>query len=293
MLNRVGYCIIKKEDGKFYKLEGLNFKFNITRRAGALHSFADISIAGLNRDSITEYISFIAPFREYQKHKYISVYAGYEDKGGAVKIFEGDVTHAVPTQPPDVWLNIKARTGYYLQQTIATKSITDKMKFKDVCLNAANWCGCKLIWLVKEQKTEDLVIDQFQCRSSLGEVVAHQLEELAQGLVVVNMNKATGCIEVVDHDQPILEQTMKIISNDSGMIGIPQPTVNGVEVDIMFDPTIRRFQVIRVESELIPTLNGTYSVMCYTHSGELRGNDFKTHIEARRIDIYNHGKTDS
>lgn len=293
MLDRVGYCIISRDDGKFYKLGTdelpLDFKFTIERKAGAIQCFADVSVCGLNKDDILHYISFAAQWREFNKRKYISIYAGYEDEGGAQKLFEGDVYHALPTMPPDVWLNMKARTGHYLQQTVASKSILEPMKLPDVCENAANWMGMKLLWMVQNPAANEIIINQFQCTGSLANL-PKQMQDLAPDYIIVSVNTKTGCVEIVDKDNIQTQAKMLTVTKDTGLLGIPNPSPWGVEFEMRLCPSIQRFQPIHIESEMIPLINGEYSVATYTHSGHLRGQEWKTKVKARRIDIYNHGK---
>jgi len=288
-LDRVGYCVIKRDDGKFYKLDGLDFKFSIERKAGAFQCFADVSVCGLKKDDVLAYTSFTAQWREFNKKKYIAIYAGYAGTGGPKLLFEGDVYNAVPTMPPDVWMNMKARTGHYLQQTSVSKSILSPMKLEDVCKNAANWMGKKLLWMVKNADANAKMIPQFQCKGTLAQL-AQQMQDLAPDLICVNVNEKTGCVEIVDIDKIDYSAKMLTIDLDHGLLGVPVPSPWGVEFDMRLQTDICRFQPIHLESQMMPLLKGNYAVACYTHSGHLRGGDWKTHIKARRIDIYNHGK---
>lgn len=70
------------------------------------------------------------------------------------------------------------------------------------------------------------------------------------------------------------------------MIGLPSPTVMGCDVDIFLDPTIERLDVVKIESEAIPKVNGLYYVMSARHTGELRGSDWKTRLQCRRLSFY-------
>ena len=293
MVDRVGYVVIKREDGKLYKLGTdelpLDFKFTIERKAGAIACFADVSVCGMKREDVLLFTAFAAKWREMNKHKSLLIYAGYEDEGGAQLLFDGEMYNALPTMPPEVWVNMKARTCYDLQLTKCEKSILTPTKIEDVCRTAANWMGKKLLWMVKKAETNAIVIPQFRCKGTLSEL-AKQMQDLAPEKIIVSVNEKTGCVEIVDIDDIHYSASMMTITKESGLIGMPTPNPWGVEFDMRLCPSIKRFMPIHLESEMIPLLNGDYAVSTYKHSGHLRGNEWKTHIMARRIDIYNHGK---
>lgn len=293
-VDRVGYCIISRDDGQFYQLGGdgsipLDFKFSVEKKAGAIQCFANVSICGLKKEDILKYTSFMAKWREFNKKKFISIFAGYESAGGAIEIFKGDVFHATPTRPPDIWLNMQARTGHYEQMVVASKSILEPLPLPDVCENAVNWMGRKLLWMVQDEQTNKIIIDQFQCSNSMKDI-PDQLQELAPDRIIVNEDMNTGTIQIVDKDNIKTQMQMMLVSKDTGLLDVPKPSPWGVEFEMRLCPTIKRFQVIHLESQLMPLLNGEYAVATYTHTGHLRGHEWKTKVKARRIDIYNHGR---
>ena len=92
----------------------LNVKFTYTRYIGnSMHSKGKISICGLTKDAIDTYTAFFSQDVEVAKRKTITVIAGYDDKNyGYGTIISGTVIEAIPTNPPDVWLNCTVINQY-------------------------------------------------------------------------------------------------------------------------------------------------------------------------------------
>lgn len=103
-----------------------------------------------------------------------------------------------------------------------------------------------------------------------------------------------------------LPGTPVIIDGTSGMIGVPEATDQGVEVDILINPFIRIGQTVQINSKdivqtaikqqgypnyssisyiaSVPPGLGTYRVMVAEHQGDTRGNTWYTHLTCLAVD---------
>ena len=98
---------------KFERIRGLDVKFDIQHYAASAEGTAKISILGLSYQRISQLASWAGTATAYSKCWIIRVYAGYgTTDDDADMIFEGEILDAMPTSPPDVWLNIEARSHY-------------------------------------------------------------------------------------------------------------------------------------------------------------------------------------
>ena len=101
------------QDIKWETIEGLDVRFNIKFFSDSAEGTANISILGLSFSRILQLASWAGEATAYSKCWFIRVYAGYGSSRNDVDmIFEGQIINAMPTSPPDVWLNIEARTHY-------------------------------------------------------------------------------------------------------------------------------------------------------------------------------------
>ena len=92
-----------------------------------------------------------------------------------------------------------------------------------------------------------------------------------------------GVMEVVPGDGYIGGSTL--INSQSGLIGVPTITDNGIEIDILLDPEIRPGRRITVQSQVLEmnAEGGEYRISDCTFSGDNRTGDFKVSIGAEAI----------
>ena len=106
--------IAVSNQGKFFSFEGLDFKFRISKICDEYpKGFAEISILGLQKDTINRLTELTTQDEAMRHKKRIRVYAGYADetnpdyKGDL--ICDMDIVYATPTTPPpEVWVTITA-----------------------------------------------------------------------------------------------------------------------------------------------------------------------------------------
>ena len=99
----------KKQRDVLLTLENLAVRFKITQYRGTVFSQGTISVCGLSKEHINQLTTFQGAYLATQNDKYIRLTAGYvdgKDDESAV-IFDGLIFKAIPTMPPDVWLNME------------------------------------------------------------------------------------------------------------------------------------------------------------------------------------------
>ena len=73
-----------------------------------------------------------------------------------------------------------------------------------------------------------------------------------------------------------------MVSEESGMVGIPAIDHFGATVKIFMDNTVKLGDKIQLKSKLIPSANGDYYVYCIQHEGALREQQFYSTLKCRR-----------
>ena len=259
------------------RIDGLNIRFNVQKFRGQLQGLARISICNLEKSDLEYLTTYMSPWVEVQKQKRIQLFAGYEGKTGL--IFSGDIIKAIPTVPPDVWLNCEAMGGYYNNLLVESFTINGPIAIGDVCQIAASKLGVSFV----SRASADVFgrkIDSFCHTGGLNKCLK-KINEL--GLCCAWIENETLFIDDLEPNKPAEGAPVRLISEDSGMVGIPEPGPIGVDLSILMDPSINLGDPIELKSKIIPSASGIYYPYCLEHTGELRGNEWYTKLKCRRF----------
>lgn len=268
---------IQTEDGRVAnakRLEGVSVRFRVEKFMNAVMNKAQISLANLAREDVEYLTTFTSWALAVEKRKRIRLFAGYEGVNVGL-IFDGDITKALPTLPPDEWLECEALSGFYDNQNVLSMSIEGETSFKAVCEKVAQELGLSLRFYSKQNK----MIDGFTYLGGARNVL-YKLNELFQ----VCAYEENNTLYVRDMYPSSTTVNAKLISEDSGLIGIPQPGPIGVDLTVLLDPSIELGAPVQLKSRRIPAANGVYYPYALIHEGESRGNPFYTHLRCRRYD---------
>lgn len=254
-------------------IDGLNVRFSVRQMCYAFGSQAQISIFNLSMQDVN-YLTLFSPFFSSKKRNKVKISAGYDNN--IVPIFEGDVWQALPTKHgADIVLNIKAVKGLFGGRQIVSKVIKNKAKripVREVCKQTASWLKLPLNYLATSNKVLDTfvmtgnVTEAIKKINSIGDVVAFE-EDNQLKVIDVKNPKGTGT---------------RVISEETGMIGIPAIDHFGATIKIFMDNTVKLGDKIQLKSKLIPSANGDYYVYCITHDGALREQQFYSTLKCRR-----------
>lgn len=293
------------EDKKEFE-NSLDVRFAYQRYFGnGMHSKGNISICGLSKKTLDRYISFFSEDVEVEKRKTIKIIAGYEDndKSGCScigEILNGTIVNALPTLPPDIWLNCEVINQY-----------EEKLKAK-----AYNFVGIKTLeevikWAVQEiGLTEDKIINRITDREYLNtKYVDFTFEgnkfdfinKISADFNNINSSDKYGGINtyiednnvIVDYRNLTLKDrnrlgTPRLVSKDSTeltLIGIPEPMWAGQAVNIttLLNSSVRTGDVLELKSNMIESLNGYYYVFSILYIGEYRGQQWYSQFLCRRL----------
>lgn len=259
MDKRICYVQIQTPSGD-KEIHNISLHGKITRKMSETGSSAEISIANLAREDVEYLTTYTSPYVDQSKKKRINIFAGYESTGVA-QIFSGDIYSALPEGKPDTWLNIKAKTEFFNQQNIITMT-QNNITAKNLAQNVSSELKTEFVWRSKLQKT----IDNFNFAGAKAKLI-NRLNKIGGIRAFIDNN--TLYVVDIDEEPPKEETqnsstkesgTIKLINKDSGMIGIPQPDEFGVKVKILLDPAVNLGDWFKLESEMLPIVNGFYQV---------------------------------
>lgn len=275
MMNRVVAVDISTASGQTKRLQGIDVKFNVEKFMSELSNQATIELCNLSRDDMEYLTTFTSQWIAQQVPKSISLYAGYEDAGGASLIYTGNIVEAVPSSPPDIWLSCKAITGYYKKKETISKTIIQPISVKELCEQVSTWTELRLSF----ESTVSKVLDSFSFTGNKIDLIG-ELNRIG-GLIAFEDD---GLLNVLDVDAIRKGTFIRQMSEKSGMVGIPKVNAMGCDVTCLLDNSLKIGQLIELESTLIPQANGKYQIITIRYDGHYRGNPFYSHLKTKRLE---------
>lgn len=276
------------------QFKDLNVKFYFQKMIGsAMFGKGRVSICGLDKDTIQQLTSFVDYGTVLNERKLIKLEAGYGEKKAL--IFNASILSAMPTLPPDIWLNCDVINSYELQQTYIDLTIEEGLKLEDYCKIVADKIGVPLEMRIKNS---DYLASKMSGTTYYGNIfgLINTIEnkfpiksiKKTYGNIVAYIDNGTLVVDysvIPNSEERAAEQNIKEINHDTGMVGLPEISMAGYLVNIttLLDPEIKTGNVINLKSSQIPSANGLYSVIGITYTGELRGNSWYTTLTCRRV----------
>jgi hypothetical protein len=288
MDKRICYVQIQTPSGD-KEIHNISMHGRVTRKMSETGSTADISIANLAKEDVEYLTTYTSPYVDQSKKKRINIFAGYESMGVGM-IFSGDIYSALPSGKPDTWLSIKAKTEYFNQQNIITIS-QGTMSAKNLAAYIAAQLGVNLVWRSKSEK----FVDAFNYAGAKAKLL-NRLNQIDNFYAYIDNNNLY-CVDRFE-EPPLLNNsqprsytgtatkhagTIKLVNQYSGMIGMPEPDEYGVKVKCLLDPAVKLGDWFKLESEMLPIVNGFYQVYELTF-------DFATREPQYYVEMYGKNK---
>lgn len=274
---RIGYIAIEDRNGKMIKFGGsydsLDFRFE-GEKVGDIYPRFKCGILGLSMDHIQQ-LTVWNQAEAVKRARKIQVFAGYEKDGIANPIFEGFILTAMPTNPPEMWLNFDCLCS--LDQAIPVDKEyvavgTIKSIFKEIATILS--LGCR--WDSKKVDPDKRV--KFSIRGTKSGL-ANRFAE-AFGLKVYNNN---GVLTALDPREWYNDAKNAVeISTDTGMLGLGNVTMAGATIKTRLSDRAGLMSWINLKSKIVPSANGNYYVIRKKHVGHFRGDEWYTELETIR-----------
>ena len=246
-------------DGQLNVYEGLAATAEVQKFANPLQNEATVKITNLSKTVRDYLLTETSPFNQSKKPKRLTIEAGRESTGVA-RIFIGDITECSPAQPPDITLTIKAKTKQADKGTVVAVSHGAQEKLSTVASGVASALSLSLVF----EATNKSIANYSFTGGALKQV--QKLGDVGGVNAYIDDDK----LVVKDYNAP-LAQTTSTLNKDSGLIGIPELTEQGVKVRYLMDPKSQLGGELELESELYSAVNGRYVI--YTLAYELASRD--------------------
>lgn len=219
-----------------------------TKFANALQNEAQIEVFNLSKADRDFLLTETSPFNKNNTPKLIILEAGRVSTGTSV-IFKGNIATCAPTQPPDIGLKFKCLANQFLKGKIVSAQQGGSVPLSRIAGGVAGDLGVSLNFQAKDKNISNYAFTGGALK---------QLDELSSaGAVDVFIDGNT--LVVKDIHVP-LTGVLRILSENSGMVGIPELTEQGVKVSCLLDNQTSIGGALQMESNIYPTVNGKYVV---------------------------------
>lgn len=208
----------------------------------------NIQVANLSRDLRNALATNLTPFDYNQARKSVQVWAGRVSTGLFLR-YQGDIVSAVPTQPPDIIMNIRSRTMQFFKNDLVAQSYAVMAPLSQIAADISKQLGLNL----RFEATDRSIANYAYTGSATGQI--QRLQKL--GAIDAYVDDGT----LVCKDKGVaLENTVFELSQAGGMIGQVELTEYGVRVKSLLSPNVKLGGTLRLNSVQNPSLNGDYTI---------------------------------
>lgn len=256
--------------------DGLDFKFDI-EKIGSFYNKWKASILGLSLNTINK-ISVWNPQVAYSERRNIKIFAGYEGIIGQKLICNGTITNAIPSSPPEMWLNMSGLLyigdNRIISNSYKIRNKTKKEIFEEMCKKIGRPFRYELA-------DDDIRGFQFTMEGMYGSLPVKYAQQF-DVIVYLDNDTLVATTKNAQFKKPDKKQRINTIDIDHGLISIPQVSIKGAVIRTRMNDTYNINDWIDLKSKMIPSANGLYIIIKKHHVGHLRGDDWYTELTTIR-----------
>lgn len=264
---RVGFEI----NGKLRTYENLAISATGTKYANPNEDECTVKISNLSRELMVYLATETSPFNLDRTNKVFVLEAGRESYGYS-EVFRGNIQNITISQPPDVWLELRAITGTEKATETVSKTAPAKISLKSIAESIAKDLGSSLTFEATDKNLSNYIfsggaLSQIKLLADAGEIDAY----------------LDGNTLVVKDKHVPLTGKVRVLNKDTGMVGIPQLTEFGVRASMLLDNQTTIGGALDIRSEMYPSANGKYAIYKLGFEVSSRDTPFYYHAEGVRI----------
>lgn len=208
----------------------------------------DITIANLDTEVANYILTESSPFNRNRTPKRIVLSAGRESTGLSV-LYIGNLFRASITQPPDAVVTIRSLSGVFVSGNIVARSFTESVLISRIAEQVSEDMGTTLDFQATDRRISNY---------SFTGAANKQMEKLAE-MAPLDVYVDNEVLVVKDLDVP-LRGRVRRLNADTGMIGVPTFTEQGVQVTFLYDNQTVLGGRLDIESNQYPALTGSYVI---------------------------------
>lgn len=226
----------------------LNLVANGTKYANSLQNECEVTISNLDRATQDYILTETSPYTLNRTPKSVVVEAGRESYGTAV-IYKGNIVKSAISQPPDIGITLSCLTGNFLKGNIISRNQSGSVTLRQICDQVSQDTNTILNFEASDRNISNY---------SFGGGALKQVDVVGN-LGGLNVFIDDDTLIVKDANVPI-NNSLRILSAETGMIGIPVFTEQGIKVKMLLDNQTRLGGSLEIRSVEYPAANGTYVI---------------------------------
>lgn len=256
--------------------EGLAIVVSATKTTGVDANDATITISNITKEHRDHILTETSPWNKLGVRKRVIVEAGRQSYGMS-RIFVGDIINATVQQPPDIAVVLTAKTNNWNKMQVVSKSYSSLVSCRAIASDIAKSMDLALVFEAQDKQIASYAFTGAK---------SQQLNMLGQ-MGGVNAYIDDDKLIVKDIGKPVVAATSTtVLDLNSGMVGIPEITEQGIRVKMMFEPFSKCGGQIEVRSVINPGVNGKYNIFKMTYDLANRAEPFYNTIEAYKQGRY-------
>jgi Baseplate hub gp41 len=248
---------------------GFTIRARGCKYANAQQNDCTLDIWNLDTATRNYILTETSPFNANRTPKVLTLYAGRQSTG-LFQVYSGDIAISKISQPPDIGLTLKCGTLHFKKGKIGSRSGGSNQRLGTIATGVATNLGLSL-----NNQTKSRTVANY----SFNGAALDEIERLNQ----------SGVDAWVDDDHLILKEfgvpltgVAIDLDQNSGMIGIPEITEQGLKVKFLFNSQAQLGGAINLVSVLNPAANGRYVIFKLSFDLTSREKDFYYTAECLR-----------
>ncbi len=226
----------------------LNIAATGTKYGNSLQNECTVTLSNLDVATQNYLTTATSPYNLNRTPKILTLEAGRKSYGTAV-IFRGNIVHTTITQPPDIGVVMRCLTGNFTKGNIISRNQSYQSTYEQICKQVALDLNVNLNFQASNKNIANYAYNG----NALGQV------EVLNSLGSYNAFIDNDTLIVKDAFIP-LNGTNRILNAESGMIGIPEFTEQGIRVIFLIDNKTTLGSSIEIQSQIYPATNGRYVI---------------------------------
>lgn len=258
-------------DGTDYTYENYKVHAKGTKVSAAMSSQCDISIQGISAETRNFILQSTNPGRTgTRKSVKVKLEVGRESYGAAL-YYRGDVYRSFPIGRPDMGVTLKCLVGYGNKSVIVQRGGSEELTLLS---QIATWVASDNGYQLSFEVTDRYIKSYSFTGSAMDSIT--KLEDLCDCDVYID----NGTLYIKESTESASGTTKYKVNNDNANLLSAMATESGVSVSMMFHPAVTIGSEIALESDLNPSINGSYVIYKADFDVEKRGTNFYLNVEA-------------
>lgn len=235
-------------DGQTTTYENMGIVSKGTKFANPLQNQAEIKIANIKKEEREFFLSACSPYNKNKVPKTMTLNVGRQSTG-TFQVFTGNITNCFPSEPPDIVLTFVSKANQFQKGNIISVSHPPIVQLSKIASDAAATLGLNS----KFEAQDKSVANYGFTGNALGQL--SQIQDCGDVAAFIDGNDL-----VVKDVRVPLSGVNRILNAQSGMVGIPKTTEQGIRVSYFIDAQTKLGGGLEIQSSVYEAINGQYCI---------------------------------